>query len=34
MDQSNLLKNWKEFREKSRPRTRKDKDKKEILLEV
>ena len=34
MDQSNLLKNWKEFSEKSRPRIRKDKDKKEILLKV
>ena len=34
MNQTNLLKNWKEFSNKSRPRTKKDRDKKEILLKV
>ena len=34
MNQTNLLKNWKEFSDKSRPRTKKDRDKKEILLKV
>ena len=28
INQANLLKNWKKFREKFRPRTRKDRDKK------
>ena len=32
MDQTNLLKNWEQFSENSKPRTKKDKDKKEILL--
>ena len=34
MDQTNLLKNWKKFSEKSRPRTKKDRDKKIVLLKV
>ena len=34
MYQANLLKKWEEFCEKSKPRTKKKKDKKEVLLKV
>ena len=34
MDQSNLLKNISEFNNKSRPRIKEGKDKKEILMKV
>ena len=34
IDETNLLKTWKEFSEKSRPRTKRGKDKKEILLKL
>ena len=34
IDETNLLKTWKEFSEKTRPRTKRGKDKKEILLKL
>ena len=34
MDQRNILTNIVEFNDKSRPRTKEDKDKKEILMNV
>ena len=34
MHESNLSKSWEEFREKSKPRPKEGKDKKEILLKV
>ena len=34
MDQSNLLKNWEELSEKSKPRTKKGKDKKNAFESV
>ena len=34
MDQSKILKNLEEFNNKSRPKNKEDKDKKEILIKV
>ena len=34
MDQTNLLKSWKKFSEKFRPRTKKYRDKKSVFLKV
>ena len=34
INQANLLTNWKKFREKLRPRTKKDRDKKRHTFEI